>query len=72
MRYDLGEEEIAHIMLAGVRMGGSPYTPTPFRWGYGWPYGRFYQALNQQEQQQVLGNANRFSRLLLLVSNQRQ
>ena len=34
----VGEEEIAALMLAGVRVGGSPYFPTSFRWGYGWPY----------------------------------
>lgn len=34
----VGEPEIALLMLAGVRVGGSPYWPTRYRWGYGWPY----------------------------------
>ncbi len=34
----VGEPLIAELMLAGVRVGGSPYWPTKFRWGYGWPY----------------------------------
>jgi len=35
---DIGEPEIALIMLTGVRVGGSPFWHSPFRWGYGWPY----------------------------------
>lgn len=27
---------MGNIMYAGVRMGGSPWLPTPWRWGYGW------------------------------------
>ena len=34
----VGEPLISELMLAGVRVGGSPYWPTKFRWGYGWPY----------------------------------
>lgn len=50
------------LMLAGVRVGGAPWWPTPFRWGYGWPwprtcYGwpwpRTYRAQTASEQQQV-------------------
>lgn len=48
-----GEPTIAALMLAGVRVGGSPYLPTDFRWGYGWPFPRGYQALSKNEQQQV-------------------
>lgn len=33
------------IMEATVNMGGSPYWPTSYRWGYGWPYGHFYTPL---------------------------
>lgn len=39
---DVGEPIIADLMLAGVRVGGSPYWPTQFRWGYGWPYPHGY------------------------------
>lgn len=49
----VGEEHIAQLMLAGVRVGGSPYFPTSFRWGYGWPYPRFYEPLSREEQKQV-------------------
>lgn len=45
----VGEEEIAVLMLAGVRVGGSPYFPTSFRWGYGWPYPKFYGELSAEE-----------------------
>ena len=50
---DVGEPKIANLMLAGVRVGGSPYFPTSFRWGYGWPYPRFYKALTAEEKRQV-------------------
>jgi hypothetical protein len=49
----VGESEIAKIMLAGVRVGGSAYFPTDYRWGYGWPYLRGYKALNREEKQAV-------------------
>ena len=49
----LGEPGIAAVMLAGVRVGGSPYWPTRFRWGYGWPWPRGYGALMAEEQEQV-------------------
>jgi hypothetical protein len=49
----VGKPEIAKLMLAGVRVGGSPYWPTSFRWGYGWNYPRKYGALSENEQLQV-------------------
>lgn len=48
-----GEPEIAELMLAGVKAGGSAYLPTPFRWGYGWPYGRGYKTLSEAEKNQI-------------------
>jgi len=48
-----GEPKIAKLMLRGVRAGGSPHLPTPYRWGYGWPFGRAYRALTQDEWTQV-------------------
>ncbi len=45
----VGEPEIALLMLAGVRVGGSPFFPTTFRWGYGWSYPRFYGPLTEEE-----------------------
>jgi hypothetical protein len=50
----VGEPAIADLMLAGVRVGGSPWWPTRFRWGYGWPYSNGYSKLNQEETEQVL------------------
>ena len=49
----VGEEEIALLMLAGVRVGGSPFFPTTFRWGYGWSYPKFYGELTAEELEQI-------------------
>lgn len=49
----VGEPEIAVLMLAGVRVGGSPLWPTSFRWGYGWSYPRWYGKLTVDELSQV-------------------
>lgn len=49
----VGEPEIAALMLAGVRVGGTPYLPTRFRWGYGWPFFRGYKPLSADEITQV-------------------
>jgi hypothetical protein len=51
---NLGEPSIARLMLLGVRIGGSPYFPSSFRWGYGWPFPRGYQHLSMREKQQVV------------------
>jgi len=32
---------LGSAMRAGVRMGGTPALPTPWRWGYGWRYDPF-------------------------------
>ena len=45
----VGKPAIAELMLAGVRVGGSPWLNTPFRWGYGWPYPHGYRALTADE-----------------------
>lgn len=44
---------LADTMYYGVTLGGSPIFPVWYRWGYGWHYGRGFQALNENEQQQV-------------------
>ena len=49
----VGEPAIALLMLAGVRVGGSPFFPTKFRWGYGWSYPRLYGELTDMELKQV-------------------
>jgi len=73
-----GENEIAGIMLIGVRLGGSPWWPTPYRWGYGWPWLRGYQPLSSKELQQVAQQLHKqlpaatlpVDSALALVSNQ--
>jgi hypothetical protein len=47
-----GKEELADLMLAGVRAGGGPYFFTPYRWGYGWRFGRLYEPLTAAEEAQ--------------------
>lgn len=49
----VGEPQIAVLMMDGVRVGGTPYLPTRFRWGFGWSYPRGYTALTVAERQQV-------------------
>jgi hypothetical protein len=44
-----GDAGLAALMYTGVRIGGSPYWPTRFRWGYGWGYGRYYRSLTPAE-----------------------
>ena len=68
----VGEPEIAKIMLAGVRVGGSPYFPTPYRWGYGWPYPRGYKALSEDEQREVKDKFHFFETLIKSISNEIQ
>lgn len=60
----VGEPEIAKLMLTGVRLGGSPFFPTSYRWGYGWSYQRGYAPLTPQEVQQVRHELQRL-RLIL-------
>ncbi len=38
-----GHEYIADIYYYGVRLVGTPYLPTPWRWGFGWKYPRSYE-----------------------------
>ena len=45
-----GDKALADLMYAGVRAGGGPHFYTPYRWGYGWPYGRSYEALTAEEE----------------------
>jgi len=50
---EINQPKIAEVMFLGVRLGGSPFFPTRFRWGYGWPFPRGYRSLTQAEQAQV-------------------
>jgi hypothetical protein len=45
----VGKPVIAKLMLAGVRVGGTPWLPTRFRWAYGWPYLRGYEEVSEEE-----------------------
>jgi len=53
VREQTGDAALAQAMYLGVRAGGSPAVPTWYRWGYGWTFGRGYQALNEDEREQV-------------------
>jgi hypothetical protein len=44
--------QLADLMFAGVRAGGGPSFFTPYRWGYGWSFGRGYQPLSPAEEAQ--------------------
>jgi hypothetical protein len=37
-----GHGGLGRAMYVGVRVGGPPWTPFPFRWGYGWDWPRCY------------------------------
>jgi len=49
----VGKPAVAAIMLAGVRVGGSPWWPTAFRWGYGWPWLRGYRPISSEDQTRI-------------------
>lgn len=53
VRAATGDVALGRVMRGGVRVGGTPYLPTSFRWGYGWGYGRFYRPLTDEEQAQA-------------------
>ena len=38
-----GHPFIALLLYVGVRMGGHPWWPVPWRWGYGWHWPRGYR-----------------------------
>jgi hypothetical protein len=45
----VGKPKTAKLMFLGVRVGGMPYFPTGWRWGYGWRYFRGYKPLSDAE-----------------------
>ncbi len=47
---DTGKPLLASVMYRGVRIGGHPLIPSPFRWGYGWGYGHGYASRDAEEQ----------------------
>lgn len=66
----IGKPDIARLMLAGVRVGGSPYYPTFFRWGYGWPYLRGYRELSETEKQAVIKKLGLFSSMIESITDE--
>lgn len=45
LRQCIAEKEhpyLANVYYLGVRLGGNPYIPACWRWGFGWPYGHGY------------------------------
>jgi hypothetical protein len=50
---NLGKKRTAALMHFGVRIGGAPYFPTKYRWGYGWAYYRGYGELSPEELEQA-------------------
>jgi len=43
-----GHPFIAGLYYAGVRMGGVPWLPTPYRWGFGWPYSKGHRGYTKE------------------------
>jgi len=49
-----GNPVIAQIAYAGVRIGGTPWLPTPWRWGFGWKqFPRGYREPSDEEKVQI-------------------
>lgn len=48
-----GEAKYARKAYHAVRVFGSAWLPTPWRWGYGWGYHRAYRPLTPAEQDSV-------------------
>ncbi|MCK5726020.1 MAG: hypothetical protein KAH22_04230 [Thiotrichaceae bacterium] len=59
-----GSPHIAKLMLNGVKVGGSAYFPTSFRWGYGWHYPRTYQPLSSEEKQMIIDQLEKQQRVV--------
>jgi hypothetical protein len=45
-----GNPLCAQLYLLGVRLGGSAWFPTSYRWGYAWAWPRGYSHLSTEEQ----------------------
>lgn len=67
---DIGEIALSQLMLFGVRAGGSPFYPTWYRWGYGWPYLRGYQPLNKDELTEIKRKLNAHQKLIESLANE--
>lgn len=58
-----GDSTLANLMYEAVRVGGEPYFPTWYRWGYGWPIGRGYKELTKSEKALVQEKLNKHKSL---------
>ena len=63
MEKKTGDPILANLMYEAVRVGGEPYFPTWYRWGYGWPLGRGYKALSDEEEKLVQEKIEAFVRM---------
>jgi hypothetical protein len=43
----------AEVFFRAVRIGGTAYSVTNYRWGYGWNYLRPYRAISEQEKELI-------------------
>ena len=49
-----GKPLIAQVAYTGVRIGGTPWLPTSWRWGFGWKeFPRGYRALSEEETRRI-------------------
>lgn len=49
-----GKPLIAQVAYTGVRIGGTPWLPTSWRWGFGWKeYPRGYRELSEEEKRRI-------------------
>lgn len=49
----VGDTSIIVSMLKKVKVGGSPYLPTEYRWGYGWSNFRGFDDLTEAELKEI-------------------
>ncbi|MBU1170027.1 MAG: FAD-binding oxidoreductase [Proteobacteria bacterium] len=52
-----GNPSLGLLFYLGVRVGGSPYYNTSYRWGFGWDYGRDYKTLTDAEESDAMAKA---------------
>jgi hypothetical protein len=60
VRNRTGNDALADMMFAGVRLGGGPVFPNGYRWGYGWSYGRGYRPLSPAEEETATSLLNQY------------
>ncbi len=46
--HDAGRPILADVYYIGVRIGGVPWLPTHWRWGFGWPYSKGHRGYTPQ------------------------